>query len=277
MVTLIDFINRILTPIFDIACWPFQNLSPIWAMTAISLVTGVFMVWIFGKVSDQKGIKKIREHIRGNLIGVRLFQSDIGVVLRLQRRIFGDTFHYMRHALVPMVILIVPVVLIMTQLNLRFASKPLDSGEPAIIKAYLRDTSSLNMPISLEVGDGLSLETNAVRMPTTREVAWRVRVRSKGEHKLTVRVGESTVQTRVVSGNRWTVTPQRRTGRGVLDTLLYPGEPPIPIHHPVEAIEIGYPALELSAFGWPINWLTAFFIMSIAFGFAFKGFLGVEV
>ena len=110
MVLVVDLLNRALTPLFDILCWPFLAVAPIWAMTLISLVSGVAMVWIFGKVSDQTTIKRLRENIRGNLIGVRLFQSDIGVVVRLQRRIFGDTFRYMRYALVPMVVLLVPVV-----------------------------------------------------------------------------------------------------------------------------------------------------------------------
>ena len=143
MVTVVDLLNRLLTPLFDLVCWPFLAFAPIWALTAISLVTGVVMVWVFGKLSDQTTIKSIRETIRGNLIAVRLFQSDIGVMLRLQRRIFGDTFRYMRYALVPMVVLLVPVVMIMTQLNLRFAARPLEPGETALVKAYVRDAAVL--------------------------------------------------------------------------------------------------------------------------------------
>ena len=81
MVTLIDLVHRLLTPVFDLACLPFRALPPMWAMAAISLLSGVAMVWVFGKVSDQRTIKEIRERIRGNLIGVRLFQSDTGVVM----------------------------------------------------------------------------------------------------------------------------------------------------------------------------------------------------
>ena len=277
MVTVIDITNRVLTPIFDLVCWPFLALPPIWAMTAISLVSGVVMVWIFGKVSDQDTIKRVREQIRGNLIGVRLFQSDIGIVLRLQRRIFGDTFRYMRYALVPMVVLLIPVVLIMTQLNLRFAARPLEPGEPALIKAYVRDSAVLEGEVSLDVPDGITVETPGVRIPSTREVAWRVRVNASGDHRLRVRVGDQTVETRLIAGDQWGAVPQRRTGRGMFDTLLYPGEPPIPGNHPVEAVEIVYPPLELGIFGWSVNWLVAFFVLSLAFGFAFKDLLGVEV
>ena len=214
-------------------------------MTAISLVSGVVMVWIFGKVSDQDTIKQLRERIRGNLIGVRLFQSDIGVVLQLQRRIFGDTFSYMRYALVPMVVLLVPVVLIMTQLNLRFAARPLEPGESALIKAYVRDAGLLDGEVSLEVPDGMTVETGAVRIRSAREVAWRVRVDSRGGHRMKVQVGGQELETRLIAGNEWGAVPQRRTGRGMWDTLLYPGEPPIPNDHPVEAVEIVYPPLEL--------------------------------
>ena len=277
MVTLIDSLNRVLTPVFDLVCWPFRTVPPIWAMTVISLASGVVMVWIFGKISDQGEIRRIREHIRGNLIGVRLFQSDIGVVLRLQRRIFGDTFRYMRLAVVPMVVLLVPVVLIMTQLNLRFSARPLLPGEPVIVKAYLRDVGSLDKNVTLEVGDGVSVETRGVRVPSTREIAWRIRAESSGEHVMVIRVGEDAIETHLLAGDQWGPVPQRRTGRGMWDTLLYPGEPPIPRGHPVEAVEIVYPALDLSAFGLAVNWLVAFFVLSLAFGFAFKDILGVEV
>ena len=277
MVTIVDLTNRLLTPLFDLVCWPFLAFAPIWAMTVISLVSGVVMVWIFGRVSDQTTIKSIRETIRGNLIAVRLFQSDIGVMLRLQRRIFGDTFRYMRYALVPMVVLIVPVVLIMTQLNLRFAARPLEPGEPALVKAYVRDAAVLDGEVSLEVGDGIVVETRGVRIPSTREVIWRVRVDTRGAHRMVVRVGDETLDTRIIAGDGWGAIPQRRTGRGMLDTMLYPGEPPIPETHAVEAVEIAYPPLELGVFGWKVDWLVAFFVLSMGFGFAFKDALGVEV
>ena len=274
MVAIIDLINNLLTPIFDLICWPFRALPPIWAMTMISLLSGVVMVWVFGKVSNQTVIKNRREQIRGNLIGVRLFQNDIGVVMRLQRRIFGDTLQYMKHALVPMVVLLVPVLLVMTQLNLRFAVRPLEPGEPTVVKAFVRDPTILNRAVALDTGDGVTVETAAVRIPSTREMAWRVRADTSGEHELTVRVGEEALTTRLIAGDRWGTVPQRRTGRGALETLLYPGEAPIPAAHLLESVEIVYPALELRVLGWTVHWLVAFFVLSIVFGFALQGCFG---
>jgi len=277
MVAIVNAINVVLTPVFDLICWPFRALAPMWALTAISLASGVLLVWLFGKTSDQKRIREIRDRIRGNLIGVRLFQHDIGVVLALQGRIFGDTFRFMGLALVPMLIMIVPVTLVMTQLNLRFAVRPLEAGESVLVKALVWDVAALDQPITLDVPDGVTVETPPVRIRSTREIAWRLRVDRPGDHALVVRIGDETLEKRLVGGTRWGPVVQRRTGRGLVDTLLYPGEPPIAAGHSVEAVEIIYPPLELRMLGIDVNWLIAFLVLSMVFGFAFKGILGVEV
>ncbi|MCH7747172.1 MAG: hypothetical protein IH939_03660 [Acidobacteria bacterium] len=277
MVAIVNAINVVLTPVFDLICWPFRALAPMWALTAISLASGVLLVWLFGKTSDQKRIREIRDRIRGNLIGVRLFQHDIGVVLALQGRIFGDTFRFMGLALVPMLIMIVPVTLVMTQLNLRFAVRPLEAGESVLVKALVWDVAALDQPITLDVPDGVTVETPPVRIRSTREIAWRLRVDRPGDHALVVRIGDETLEKRLVGGTRWGPVVQRRTGRGLVDTLLYPGEPPIAAGHSVEAVEIIYPPLELRMLGIDVDWLIAFLVLSMVFGFAFKGVLGVEV
>lgn len=277
MVTVVDLTHRALTPLFDLLCWPFRGLPPIWAMAFVSLLSGVTMVWIFGKVSDQDTIKVLREQIRGNLIGVRLFQSDIGVVLKLQGRIFGDTFRYMKLALVPLIVFLVPVLLIMTQLNLRFAVRPLAPGEHTVVKALVRNADAVTEAATLEVDAGVTVETPAVRIRGNSEVAWRVRADTPGEHRLVVRVGGESIETRLIAGTSWGAVPQLRTGRGAVDLLLYPGERPIDRGHVVEAVEIGYPSLDMRVFGWTIDWLVAFFVLSMAFGYAFKGVLGVEL
>ena len=277
MVTVVDLIHRALTPLFDLLCWPFLGLPPIWAMAFVSLISGVAMVWIFGKVSDQGTIKVLRDQIRGNLIGVRLFQSDIGVVLKLQGRIFGDTFRYMKLALVPLVVLLVPVLLIMTQLNLRFAVRPLAPGEATVVKALIRDAEVLAETASLEADAGVTVETPAVRMRTAGEVAWRVRAGTPGDHRLVVRVGGEAVETHLVAGTGWGAVSQLRTGRGAIDLLLFSGDRPIDGGHVIEAVEVGYPGLDIRVLGWTIDWLVAFFVLSMAFGYAFKGVLGVEL
>ena len=224
----------------------------------------------------QTRIKAVRERIRGNLIGVRLFQHDVGVVLRLQGKIVGDTFRFMRLALVPLVIMLVPVLLIMTQLALRFDVRPVAPGESVVLKALVRDASVLDQPVSLEAPEDVTVESPPVRVRATSEVAWRVRVDAPGDHVLRVSVGDQSLEKELSGGRGWRGIGQLRTANA-LDALLYPGEPPIDSGHAIEAIEIGYPPLEMSLLGIGVNWLIGFFVLSMLFGFACKGVLGVEL
>ncbi len=92
-----------------------------------------------------------------------------------------------------------------------------------------------------------------------------------------MRVGETTVAKRLQVGEGWGPTPTLKSGSLLADLLLYPGEPPIDGTSPVESVRIQYPPLEMRLLGFHIDWLVAFFVLSILSGFAFKGLLGVEI
>jgi hypothetical protein len=59
--------------------------------------------------------------------------------------------------------------------------------------------------------------------------------------------------------------------------VLYPGERPLPAGTPVRSVEVLYPPDRLIAFGFGVHWLVAYLILSIAFGFAFKGVFKVDI
>lgn len=274
---LIRILNMVLTAGFGLLVWPFQATAPLWPMVFVSFVAGIVMLWIFGKVSNQDAIKDIRDTIRGNLIGVRLFQHDIGVLLGLQRTILKDTLRYMMHSLVPMLFMLVPVLLIMIQLNLHFSVRPLAPGESTVFKVHVRDASAIRDGVTLEAPEGITIETPAVRIPSQREVAWRVRGDEPGRYAMKVRFGNEVIEKDLVVGTGWTSVSPLRTGINMVDKLLYPGEAPLLPSMMIESISINYPALEITIFGFVIHWLLLFFVLSIVFGFAFKGLFGIEI
>ena len=46
---------------------------------------------------------------------------------------------------------------------------------------------------------------------------------------------------------------------------------------PVRSVEVLYPSRTLTAFGVRVHWLVAYLVLSVAFGFAFKGVFKVEI
>ncbi len=270
-------INSVVTGLFDLVVWPFAALSPIWALLAVSLLAGVLMLWLFGKTSNQARIHSVRDWIRGNMLAIRLYGDDVGLLFKLQGRILGATLTYMRLALVPLLVMLVPVLLILIQLDLRFAVRPLAPGESTVVKVMLRAGSALTAPVTLEAPDGVDVETQAVRIESLGELAWRVSGKVPGRHRLVVTAGEERLEKTFVVGSRWGAISKRRTGEGFLDALLHPGEPPIDASSPVKAIEVRYADLALDVFGWDLHWLLVFFVASLLSGFAFRRALGVEI
>jgi len=279
-------INKLFTLLFGLFFRPFHGLAPIWALLAISFVGGIVMLWIFGKVSNQDRIRVVRDKIRGNLIGIRLFGDDLAVLFRLQLRILGQTGLYLGLALLPMVILLLPVFVMITQMNLRFAAAPLAPGQAAVVKVELRGESPLRVPVELEVPDGVVVETPGVRImdpvENRREVAWRIRADRAGEYRLVVKAAGHSEVKRLRVGSSWGDTSSMRPGSNLWEVLLWPGEAPLPGSSPIASIEVAYPDLPLTFLFWNVNalpegWLIFFVVASVVFGYAFKGPLGVEI
>jgi hypothetical protein len=272
----VSLLNTGLNALFDLLFWPVSGLPPIWALTLVSLLAGVLMLWIFGLVSNQEAIRTIRDRIRGNLIAVRLFGDDLGTLFLLQWRLIRDNVVFLRYALIPLVVMIVPVMLIIIQLNLRFSARPLEPGQAALVKVTVHDRGAIDRGITLDAPDGVVVETQGVRVVERREVAWRIRPQQAGSFDLVVRSGGEQVAKELRVGEGWGATSTLRTGKSFFDKLLYPGEPPISSES-IQSVEIAYPPLDLSLFGWSVNWLVFFFVLSLASGFAFRRVLGVEI
>ena len=279
MTSIVAIINTVCTFLFGVIYRLLNGLGPFWSLVGISFLGGILMVWIFGKVSDQDAIKHTRSRMSAELIALRLFKDDLKVFFRIQYSILIWTLRYLRQSIVPMLILMIPVVLILIQLNLHYAMKPLGVGEETLVNVTLRDAATLaqNPEISLQAGGEVEIETAGVRIPERREISWRVRGGTPGDLELVVKVGDESVTKQMSVGGRQEGVSSLRTGEHWLTNLLYPGEAPIPKQSAIESIEILYPELDLSIFGWGMNWLILFFVLSMGFGFSFKGVLGVHI
>ena len=54
-------------------------------------------------------------------------------------------------------------------------------------------------------------------------------------------------------GGSWGATSALKTGSGVIDELLYPGEAPLRPTQVLESVAVGYPPMHMELFGWRIE------------------------
>ena len=69
-----------------------------------------------------------------------------------------------------------------------------------------------------------------------------------------------------------------RLAPGFLNELLYPAEAPAARRRAPSPRSPSATAEDaVSIFGWHVNWLVAFFLLSVAFAFALRGRMGVTL
>ena len=279
MTSALLILNNVLNFLFGLLYTPLRWLGPSWSIIGISCLSGTLLVWIFGKASNQAAIKRTRNRLSAELIALRLFKDDLRVFFGIQFQILAWTLRYLRHSLVPMMIVMAPIILILIQLNLHYGSRPLRVGEQTLVKVKLRDLSPLarGAGISLEAPANLKIETPGVRIEEMKEVCWRVRGASPGRFDLIVSDGSMPVKKNAAVGGPWEGVSSIRTRAHWLTSLLQPGEAPIPSHSSIASIEIVYPELDIFILGWRINWLILFLVLSLGFGYALKRVLGVQI
>jgi hypothetical protein len=242
-------------------------------MVGISCLSGIFLVWIFGKVSNQEAIQSTRNRLSGELLGLRLFKDDLRVFFGIQWQVMRWTLKYLRYSVLPMLILMIPTMIILIQLNLHYGARPLRVDEQTLVKVKVRAGS--NTDVSLNAPQNLKIETQGVHAEGTREISWRVRGASPGRFDITANDGKvSLTKSGAVAGRLEGVSTARTDW---LTSVLYPGEAPIPTDSAIESIEILYPAMDIPFLGFHLNWLVLFLVLSLALGFAFKGVLGVQI
>ncbi|MCL4243520.1 MAG: hypothetical protein KJ002_00040 [Candidatus Dadabacteria bacterium] len=273
-----EYINSALSGLFGILVYPFRGMDPLWSLAFFSLLIGVLMLVIFRYTSNQPAIAEAKRKIRAYVYELSLFKDEVGMVLSAQRSILRENMKYIKYAVKPMLFMIIPLGLILVQLDSWYGHRALDPGERAVVSVRLAPGGDVMSNATLEAGPGLEIETPALRVPEQERIEWRIRAEAPGEHTLTFGVGGESFSRKVVvsDGGLMQLSPAAYTG-GVWNILMNPGNRPIPDNPLVEEITVGYPEAEVSALGFKVHWLVIVFALSIVFGFALKGVFRVEI
>jgi hypothetical protein len=268
-------INTIITRAFDLALGPFAG-QPWMGLTLVSALTGAVLILIFRHTSSQRRIRAVKDRIFSHLFEVVLYRDDMGVVVRAQARLAFDNLKYLGLALVPLVFMLIPVVLLLSQLDLRYGHRPLQVGERTIVQVKLAHDVDPDT-VSLVAPEGIVIETAPLRIPSLNEVDWRLRATGATTRPLEINVGNEVITKEIVAGEVAPRVSLARVGSGLWQQFLHPGEPLLPRSSPVQSVTLTYPEAELTFFGHPIHWIWPWLIISMLVGYVLKGPLKVAV
>jgi hypothetical protein len=274
----VTVVNAVLRSIFDVLLLPFRSLPPIVGLLAVSLVVSLSMLLVFKKTSDQARLEAVKRQIHACLFELRLFSDDLPAILRAQGEILKHNLRYLGLSTVPMFVMLLPLVLVIAQLQFHYGYRGLKPNEDFLVKVQLKEGRADARPAaSLEVPGGLTVVTPPVWIPSERELAWRLRAEQPGDYQLKLRLeGQEYAKTAQVAEGVRRRSPVRLEP-GFVNQLLYPAEDPLPGESPIASIAVTYPEEEVSFLGWRVNWLVLFFILSVGLALALRRRLGVTL
>jgi uncharacterized membrane protein (DUF106 family) len=256
-----------------IALWGIN--SPLILVILVSIVVGLIMVVLFGYTSDQKKIHVAKDQLKAHLLAVRLFQDQLPVVMRTYGRIVMGTGRYLRLAFMPLLYVIIPITLLIVQLDRYLGSVPAQTSQPFLVS--VKAAPDVLNDVKLQLPDGMATSALPVHIPADNQVVWRVVAAKNGTYNVDIQAGGQTFSKQVVVSPDVERLSTMRLRDHLLDRWLSSGESKLPANSPIESIDVSYAPRDIN-FAWiDWNWIVLFFVLSMIAGFAFKEILGIEI
>jgi uncharacterized membrane protein (DUF106 family) len=241
MTRIFDPLFWVMTRIFDALFAPFLNLPPWISLVVFSFVLGVAGVLVYKYASDQPAIQRIKDRIKANVLAIKLFRDELGVMFRSCADVLRCSGVMLRYSLKPLLIMFVPFILVVAQLGLRYQWRPAKQGEELVVRADVSENVDLTrVHPTLKSSEGATVVTPPVRVPTKHQVYWRIRAARPGKHRLRVNVGDDTIEKSLTVGDRLLRVSVLRT-HAFWSRFLHPAEKAIPADSSIEAVAVSYP------------------------------------
>ena len=268
-----DFVYRTLAPF------------PVWTgLTILSIFTGVISLIAFRYLSNQTAIAQAKDDIKANLLALKLYKDELHVTFTAQWQLLKAIVRLQRYVLTPVIILLLPMLLMLSQMGIRYQWRPLRPGEQTILTVTLTDTlrasgtdasgttnasrtDTKGVSVSLEPHPGIAVEVDSI--PGGGQIVWRIRATLAGRHQLRFHVGAQTITKELVVSQRFERVSARRVGPDWTEQMLHPAEDMLPDDTGIQAIEVLYPGSS-SWFHGPNWWIATFFLVSMGTAIVLK-------
>lgn len=292
-------LNGVSNKVFDLVLWPMELLGQSFALILVSGIFGIVALIVFKQISWQAGIKRAKDQIKGHLIEIRIYQDNLLVVGKAIVSILLKNLKYLGLNFGPFVPLMIPFLLLVSQVVTRYAFDPLPLQDPAttlpgdgvLIEVAMAPGHEDEVKgLRLILPDSLQATSRLFRWSGGGEgVAYQEVVAVKpGVHEIGIALADGTQTTKTVVTGEGTAVPRafQPLRTSVLDRwslehspLLWPAEPAFGADSPFRRVSIDmYPDRDQ---GWlpdgVLGTLITVVLASMVFGFAVLKPLGVQI
>ena len=255
--------------------------SPLAIVVIVSVVVGLVMIVLFGYTSDQKAIGIAKDQLKAHLLAVRLYRDQIPVVMGSYGKILRGTARYLKLAFMPLLYVIIPITLLMVQMDRYLGQAPVPIGASFLLTVHFvaneaAGDNALNS-VSLELPPEITISAPPVHIATDHEIVWRLTGSQNGKYSIKINANGRSAEKSVCIGEGLPRISSVRLRGQFWSRLFSSAEPALPVNSPIESASIHYPDREIQIAGYGMNWIWMFFIVSMIAGFIFKEVLGIKI
>jgi hypothetical protein len=258
---------------------------PLAIVVVLSLVIGLVMVVLFGYTSDQKAIGIAKDQLKAHLLAVRLYRDQIPVVMGSYGKILRGTGRYLKLAFKPLLYVIIPITLLMVQIDRYLGATPIPPSAPFLLTAHFARQQSTGQTtggdalndVTLDLPPEITMTAPPVHIPAENKIVWRLAGSTEGKYEVKIATAGQTATKAVCVGSDLPRISTVRLRGQFWERMFSSAESALPENSPFESISINYPDRNIEIAGYGMNWIWLFFILSMIAGFVFKELLGIQI
>ncbi|GAB4566433.1 MAG: hypothetical protein Tsb0020_18130 [Haliangiales bacterium] len=247
---------------------PLDALPPFWALTLISALSGVFMLWVVGKTTPQARVEVARSRMASAIYEIRLFLDSPARIVLSQVRLLGWSLAYVGYMMPAFLLLTLPLGLLYFHLDVRYGQAALPVHTPVLVTVEAAPEVDLASIAPGSLPDGVRVTAPPLRLPDERAVILRLVIDRPGTYTVPIQVGDETVDKQLdADPSALAVNPDRVSGWDLLAS--YGHEPPLSGDRGALAVSVVHPESSLSFVGfsgywWFVYWLIVATVVALA-------------
>ena len=278
-------ISAFINQAFDILFAPLSFLDPILFLGLLAFISAIVILYIFKKMSNQEKIKFHKDRIIGYILETNLYRDDFGQIISSLLNILKHNMFYLRYVITPLLVMMIPMIPIMMQIDNRLGYMPLNKNEQFIIRIDLDKNLAANVPhilerILCETSEGIHIETPPLRVDSEASIFWRARILNSNKLQyihLKIEGIKEILEKQIVTNSEIRSFASQKTKRSLWNSLLYSAEDPIPDTFPIKLVSVSYRPARYNLLFLNSDPIILFFIFTLLGGLVIKPFISVRI
>lgn len=281
-----EIILFLLNRFFDVLWLPLSRTPHYFDIIVVSTISALIFLVIFKRMSNQEKIRLYKNRMIAHILEIRLYKDQPVLTIKSILNILWCNIIYIRYALLPLIVIFIPLLVISIQINNRYGYTPLEINKPFIMRVVLAG-SLLSFPANIldkircDVSSGIMLETPPMIIEPEASIFWRARVITSKEDeqfcKITIDGTDGSVEKKIFTSSAKQRFSPERTKWHPRSFLLNNAEDFISEQSPFEAVMINYERARFPFLFWNADPVILYFVLTMIMAFLFKPIIKVTI